>query len=199
MRTTTRSHAAAKYSTRVVTTNYDLHLETALRAYHEGPLDVFRAPAMPLGDDFDGLVYLHGSAEDDPRRLVVTDRDFSSAHFHSAWAARFLERMFRKYVVLFVSDPVTLSQDEANALAVLAPQVPAADFDKAVALVEATSAGFNSHAEGAAYVSDGLIDSKCGGGSVLHPSDEQHRCLAWQVLGRPLPGPETEAAGGTAW
>lgn len=93
---------AAKYSTRLVTTNYDLHLETALSAHHEGRLDVFRAPAMPLGDDFDGLVYLHGSAQDDPRRLVVTDRDFSSAYFHSAWAARFLERMFRKYVVLFV-------------------------------------------------------------------------------------------------
>ncbi|MGC4944420.1 SIR2 family protein [Kribbella sp. DT2] len=93
---------AAKYSTRVVTTNYDLHLETALRAHHADSLDVFRAPAMPLGDDFDGLVYLHGYAEDDPRRLVVTDRDFSSAYFHSAWAVRFLERMFREYVVLFV-------------------------------------------------------------------------------------------------
>jgi len=32
----------------------------------------------------------------------VTDRDFSHAYFHSAWAARFLERMFREYVVLFV-------------------------------------------------------------------------------------------------
>jgi hypothetical protein len=93
---------AAKYSTRVVTTNYDLHLETALLKHHTGPFDVFRAPAMPLGNDFEGLVYLHGSAEDDPRRLVVTDRDFSSAYFHSAWAARFLERMFREYVVLFV-------------------------------------------------------------------------------------------------
>lgn len=93
---------ATKYSTRVVTTNYDLHLETALLEHHTGPLDVFRAPAMPLGNDFEGLVYLHGSAEDDPRRLVVTDRDFSSAYFHSAWAARFLERMFREYVVLFV-------------------------------------------------------------------------------------------------
>jgi len=93
---------ASKFSTRVITTNYDLHLETALRAHQDGPLDVFRAPAMPLGDDFAGLVYLHGSAEDDPRRLVVTDRDFSHAYFHSAWAARFLERMFREYVVLFV-------------------------------------------------------------------------------------------------
>jgi NAD-dependent SIR2 family protein deacetylase len=57
---------ASRFSTRVITTNYDLHLETALRAHHDGPLDVFRAPAMPLGDDFEGLVYLHGSAEDDP-------------------------------------------------------------------------------------------------------------------------------------
>ena len=63
---------------------------------------MFRAPAMPLGDNFKGLVYLHGSAETDPERLVVTDRDFSRAYFHSAWAARFLERMFSKYVVLFV-------------------------------------------------------------------------------------------------
>lgn len=93
---------AAKYSTRVVTTNYDLHLETALRKHHRGAFDVFRAPAMPLGDDFEGLVYLHGSASDDSRRLVVTDRDFSSAYFHSAWATRFLERMFREYVVLFI-------------------------------------------------------------------------------------------------
>lgn len=93
---------AARYSTRVVTTNYDLHLQTALLEHHADPLNVFRAPAMPLGNDFEGLVYLHGSAEDDPRRLVVTDRDFSAAYFHSAWAARFLERMFREYVVLFV-------------------------------------------------------------------------------------------------
>lgn len=33
---------------------------------------------------------------------MVTDRDFSKAYFHSAWAARFLERTFSKYVVLFV-------------------------------------------------------------------------------------------------
>ncbi len=92
---------ATQYPTRVVTTNYDLHLETALRE-HDRDLEVFRAPAMPLGQDFDGLVYLHGSAQDDPRRFVVTDRDFSAAYFHNAWATRFLERMFREYVVLFV-------------------------------------------------------------------------------------------------
>jgi hypothetical protein len=95
---------ATKFTTRVVTTNYDRHLERKLREYEnpEHPLEVFRAPAMPLGHDFEGLVYLHGSAQDDARRLVVTDRDFSGAYFHSAWAARFLERMFHEYVVLFV-------------------------------------------------------------------------------------------------
>ena len=93
---------SAKTKVRVVTTNYDLHLEAALRSSSGGDLQVFRAPALPLGDDFEGLVYLHGSAEGDARWLVVTDRDFSLAYFHSAWAARFLERMFREYVVLFV-------------------------------------------------------------------------------------------------
>ena len=85
---------AAKGTARVVTTNYDLHLEKALRSHHGGQLEVFRAPALPLGDDFEGLVYLHGSAGGESRRLVVTDRDFSLAYFHSAWAARFLQRMF---------------------------------------------------------------------------------------------------------
>ena len=82
--------------------NYDLHLEKALREHRGNDLEVFRAPALPLGDDFEGLVYLHGSAEGEPRQLVVTDRDFSRAYFHGAWATRFLERMFREYAVLFV-------------------------------------------------------------------------------------------------
>jgi hypothetical protein len=93
---------AAKGTARVVTTNYDLHLERRLRVRYGADLEVFRAPAMPLGDDFEGLVYLHGSADTAPERLVVTDRDFSRAYFHAAWAARFLERMFSEYVVLFV-------------------------------------------------------------------------------------------------
>jgi len=92
----------ANGTVRVVTTNYDLHLENALRTHRGNDLHVYSAPALPLGDDFEGLVYLHGSAEGDARRLVVTDRDFGLAYFHSAWAARFLERMFREHVVLFV-------------------------------------------------------------------------------------------------
>lgn len=93
---------AARSRVRVVTTNYDLHLERQLKEHCGPAVEVFQAPAMPLGDAFEGLVYLHGSAAAEPERLVVTDRDFSKAYFHAAWAARFLERMFSEYVVLFV-------------------------------------------------------------------------------------------------
>src|SRR3954451_20475472 len=93
---------AANGTARVITTNYDLHLEQRLTEHCDPPIEVFKAPAMPLGDSFEGLVYLHGSAAAVPERLVVTDRDFSKAYFHAAWAARFLERMFSEYVVLFV-------------------------------------------------------------------------------------------------
>ncbi len=86
----------------MVTTNYDVHLQRQLEEHCDAAIEVFQAPAMPLGDAFEGLVYLHGSAAAAPELLVVTDRDFSKAYFHAAWAARFLERMFSEYVVLFV-------------------------------------------------------------------------------------------------
>ena len=88
---------------RVVTTNYDRHLSTVLRESFNGRVEEFRAPALPLGWDFNGLVYLHGSVTQQPDRLVVTDRDFGRAYLVDAWAARFLEAMFHHdYVVLFV-------------------------------------------------------------------------------------------------
>ena len=86
---------------RIVTTNFDRHLTTALDKTR-ADFEEFRGPALPLGDDFEGLVYLHGNIKQNPRRLVVTDKDFASAYLQQAWAARFLERMFRKYTVLFV-------------------------------------------------------------------------------------------------
>lgn len=95
------SLARAGQPVRLVTTNYDLHLSTALRA--EGiEVEEYRAPALPMGDDFQGVVYLHGSLAQDPRHLVVTDEDFGRAYLRDAWAARFLERMYSTYVVLFV-------------------------------------------------------------------------------------------------
>lgn len=86
---------------RVVTTNYDLHLEQASRS--KGlDLDVYRAPALPVGDDFTGIVHLHGALDQPPRKLVVTDEDFGHAYLREAWAARFLDRMFSAFSVAFI-------------------------------------------------------------------------------------------------
>lgn len=93
--------AASGPQIRIVTTNYDLHLSEALQALGESfTTDI--APSLPLGDDFNGIVYLHGSLKGPVRRLLVTDADFGQAYLRDAWATRFLERMFRHYTVLFV-------------------------------------------------------------------------------------------------
>lgn len=93
--------AGAGGTLRIVTTNYDRFLSHAL-GETGAAFEEFRSPALPMGDDFDGLVYLHGSVDQDPRKLVITDKDFGRAYLSDAWAARFLERMFSEYVVCFV-------------------------------------------------------------------------------------------------
>lgn len=93
--------ASAGPAPKVVTTNYDPFLSFALETAG-ADLEEFRAPALPMGDDFEGLVYLHGSVHQDSRKLVLTDKDFGRAYLSDAWAARFLERMFHQYVVCFV-------------------------------------------------------------------------------------------------
>jgi hypothetical protein len=86
---------------RIVTTNYDTHITAA--AIAEGlAFPVYEAPALPVGDDFEGVVHLHGSLMQEPRRLVATDKDFGRAYLLEAWAARFLERMFSAFTVLFI-------------------------------------------------------------------------------------------------
>lgn len=93
--------AASGPQIRIVTTNYDLHLSEALDAM-EKPFMTDTAPSLPLGNDFNGIVYLHGSLSRPARQLVVTDADFGQAYLRDAWATRFLERMFSHYTVLFV-------------------------------------------------------------------------------------------------
>jgi len=93
--------AAAGPPARIVTTNYDPHLTTAAEARNLRMAE-YVAPALPMGDDFEGLVYLHGCLRQEPRHLVVTDKDFGRAYLRDAWAARFLERMFATYAVLFI-------------------------------------------------------------------------------------------------
>lgn len=94
---------------RIVTTNFDRHFTTALRERYPH-VDIYIAPALPLGHEWNGLIYLHGAVELNSSHLVVTDRDFGRAYLADAWASRFLITMFEKYVVLFVgyrhADPV---------------------------------------------------------------------------------------------
>ncbi|WP_196805964.1 SIR2 family protein [Terracoccus sp. 273MFTsu3.1] len=92
---------AARGVPRIVTTNYDLHLSTVADSLGLH-LETHRAPALPLGHDFRGLVYLHGAADGPSDRLVVTDRDFGHAYLRQAWATRFLSELFSNYTVLFV-------------------------------------------------------------------------------------------------
>lgn len=86
---------------RIVTTNFDRHLTSALDATGTDA-EEYAAPALPVGNDFAGLVYLHGTLRQPPHRLVLTDDNFGTAYLRDAWAARFLERMFAEYSVLFI-------------------------------------------------------------------------------------------------
>ena len=53
---------------RVVSINYDLHLSTMLGA----DVPTYLSPALPMGSDFTGLVYLHGCVTQDSKQLVIT-------------------------------------------------------------------------------------------------------------------------------
>jgi len=86
---------------RIVTTNYDRHFTTAAQELGVS-LPVYRAPALPLGDDFHGLVFLHGSVDDKPSSLVLTDADFGRAYLSQGWARTFLQTLYSKFHVLFV-------------------------------------------------------------------------------------------------
>ncbi|MCE9636431.1 MAG: DUF4020 domain-containing protein [Planctomycetes bacterium] len=94
---------------RVVTTNFDQHFTMAARDVYPEPINVHVAPALPLGDDFLGIVHLHGSLGA-PGRLVLTDADFGRAYLTRGWATLFLKDMFQRFTVLFIGyshdDPV---------------------------------------------------------------------------------------------
>ena len=87
---------------RIVTTNFDTHFSTAARELYGTDIPTYCAPALPLGNDFHGLVYIHGCAGKEPNRCVLTDEDFGRAYLTEAWAARFIASMLSKYVVVFI-------------------------------------------------------------------------------------------------
>ena len=95
---------------RLVTTNFDRHFTTASKDIFGTEPETFCAPALPLGNNFSGIVYLHGAVQKGPSSLIVTDRDFGRAYLTEGWASRFLLPFYLEYTVLFVgyshNDPV---------------------------------------------------------------------------------------------
>ncbi|MDR1442839.1 MAG: SIR2 family protein [Bifidobacteriaceae bacterium] len=86
---------------RLVTSNHDDFLSAALTAQGAKPA-VFEAPALPLGDGFEGVVHLHGRLGQESKKLVVTDGDFGKAYITRHWASDFLREMFAGFTVCFV-------------------------------------------------------------------------------------------------
>ena len=97
-----RLFGAAK-KVRIVTTNFDDHFSAAARTvFKKEKVAEYYAPALPLGDDFDGIVYLHGSARVKPQSMILTDKDFGAAYLARGWARDFLVYLFSNFTVLFV-------------------------------------------------------------------------------------------------
>ncbi|CAM3699118.1 SIR2 family protein [Marinicrinis lubricantis] len=95
---------------RIVTTNFDTHFSSVNSFKNAKQFPEYRAPALPLGHRFHGIVYLHGCVDQEPEEMILTDSDFGRAYLTEGWATRFLQAMFDKYVVLFVgyshNDPI---------------------------------------------------------------------------------------------
>ena len=88
-------------SPRVVTTNFDLLFEQAAKEVFERSPGAYRAPALPLGRRFDGIVHVHGDVLD-PRGMVLTDKDFGRAYLTDGQTRLFLVDLFEAFDVLFV-------------------------------------------------------------------------------------------------
>ena len=115
---------------RIVTTNFDLLFQHAAHDLFDSPPVVFRAPVIPLGRHFNGVVHLHGTI-DRPQEMVLTDSDFGRAYLTDGWARRFLVQLFRSYSVLFVG-----YSHQDTVMHYLSTALPAADSKQRLALVK---------------------------------------------------------------
>ena len=86
---------------RLVTTNFDTHFSSTLKELQLNT-ETYYAPALPLGKNFRGLVYLHGAINKDLESLVLTDKDFSQAYLLDGWAAQFVKDMLLNNTVVFI-------------------------------------------------------------------------------------------------
>lgn len=104
------SLASALRTPRIVTTNYDLHLEEAAAEGEFAFNMIYNGPAVPIGNSFSGLLHLHGSLHSSDSEIILDDRDFANAYISDPWATRFLLKLFDSYFVVFIgygfTDPI---------------------------------------------------------------------------------------------
>ena len=118
---------------RVVTTNFDLLFEQAAKdVFTSSQPNVFRAPALPLGHRFNGIVHIHGAVSYSDE-MVITDADFGRAYLSEGWARRFLVDLFRSFTVLFVG----YSHDD-TIMNYLARALPVGEADQRFVLIGET-------------------------------------------------------------
>lgn len=101
--------ALASEHPRIITTNFDTLLNQAWSSAGAA-LNTWAGPALPLGDEFSGIVQIHGSLDSHYQNLVLTDADFGKAYVTKNWASRFLVDVFNTFTVLFIGyshqDPI---------------------------------------------------------------------------------------------
>ena len=88
---------------RIVTTNFDMLFERASGTVFDEAPSYHVAPALPLGERFQGIVHIHGSVCES-EEMILTDKDFGRAYLteNDGWARRFLVHLFSNFTVLFV-------------------------------------------------------------------------------------------------
>ncbi|MGP4063456.1 SIR2 family protein [Oceanobacillus sp. M65] len=90
-----------KNDIKIVTTNYDLMFEDICKGLNINT-NKYTNPAFPRGDNFSGIVHLHGIVGDF-QHMVLTDSDFGRAYMLYGETSRFLSQVFNSdYTVLFI-------------------------------------------------------------------------------------------------
>ncbi|NBF08134.1 SIR2 family protein [Pseudomonas sp. Fl4BN1] len=115
---------------KIITTNYDLHFETAADTVFSSRPEIYAAPALRLGSDFSGIVHVHGALPK-TRNLIMTDADFGRAYLTEGWAKQFLLDVFSHYTVLFIG----YSHDDV-VMNYLARALPSGRSERRFALTE---------------------------------------------------------------
>ena len=91
----------SKNNIKIVTTNYDLMFEEICKEL-DIKTDIYSNPAFPRGNNFSGIVHLHGRVGDF-ENMILTDSDFGKAYMVYGEASTFLSQLFNSdYTVLFI-------------------------------------------------------------------------------------------------